>query len=481
MVQEQEQQEIVEAHRALLKARAVQDRASEAELLMRLGRLYDGIGLTADSLEYAMEGLRLGEQLDDGELVVEQLNNIACIYMGRHEWDAAEDYLQRAGHYLSRFDYPEARRRVRSNHISVLIERGQYALAQPLLDELEHDSRQAGDTRRLLRCSLLQGWLARLEGRWSEALSRLEAARAESLAQDRHDVWVYVLDELSLLYSMPESPCYDPAQAEVYLQEGLAWIESVQYVDAVQDIRRSLVTLYRQQRRFEEALIQFEHLHEQEKRRFSETSERRFQLLQVREETERHRHQAELERLRNDELAEALDEARQLRHEAEEAARHDSLTGLFNRRYLDEQLVALYRRARQSGSPLGVAIADIDHFKHVNDGWSHATGDMVLRIVAMILSQELRASDILGRYGGEEFVLLLPDTDTSSAESICERLRQAVSGYDWGVVAPDLAVTISLGLYCASAAPETLLAEADAQLYRAKSEGRNRVCAMLSQ
>jgi diguanylate cyclase (GGDEF)-like protein len=478
MAQEQEQDKVEAAYRALLKARATQDRLAEAELLLRLGRLYDDLGLHADSLEYAMEGLRLGEELDNPELTAELLNNIACIHMGRHDWDAAEEFIGRACAWLTRFDHPESLRRVLSNQVVVQIERGHYAPALTLLDTLEQESREAGDTRRLLRCSLLRGWLARLERRWSEALTHLDRARIESAAQSRYDVWIYVLDELSLLYSMPESPYYDPPRAEALLLEGLAWAEAAQFVDALQDVRQSLILLYRQQRRFEEALIQFERLHEQEKKQFSEASERRFQLLQVREETERHRHQAELERLRNDELAEALDEARALRREAERLARHDSLTGLFNRRYLDEVLTSFHQRARFDGSPLAVALVDIDDFKRINDDWSHATGDAVLRAVAEVLYGELRPTDVLGRYGGEEFLVLLPETHSPEARGICERLRQAIAHHPWSEIASGLAVTISLGV-CGDldvSLAEKRIQAADRSLYRAKASGKNQVC-----
>jgi diguanylate cyclase (GGDEF)-like protein len=478
MVQEQEQHKIEEAYRALLTARVTQDRAAEAEQLMRLGRLHDDIGLHADSLEYAMEGLRLGEELGDPELTAELLNNIACIHMGRHDWDASEEFLERACGWLTRFNHPEARRRVLSNQVSVQIERGQYALALLLLDTLEQESREAGDTRRLLRCSLLRGWLARLEKRWTDAFEFLEEARIESIAQNRRDIWIYVLDELSLLYSTPESPYCDPQRAETLLLEGLGWAETAQFVDALQDIRQSLILLYRQQKRFEEALNFFERLHDQEKKQFSEASERRFQLLQVREETERHRHQAELERLRNDELAEALDEARALRREAEHLARHDSLTGLFNRRYLDEVLTSFHQRARFDGSSLAVALVDIDDFKRINDDWSHATGDDVLRTVARVLGGELRPTDVLGRYGGEEFLVLLPETTFTDAGAICERHRRAIASHDWSEIAIGLAVTISLGV-CGDldvSLPEKRIQAADRSLYRAKASGKNQVC-----
>jgi diguanylate cyclase (GGDEF)-like protein len=188
---------------------------------------------------------------------------------------------------------------------------------------------------------------------------------------------------------------------------------------------------------------------------------------------------AETERLRAANAENTLLLA-QIRAQAEREARlarEDSLTGLPNRRELDSRLQVEFERAKRSGSALSVAMTDIDHFKRVNDEYSHAVGDQVLRAVAGILDGNRRASDLVARYGGEEFVLMLPDTTASEAHALCERMRRAVENFDWSAVRPGLALTLSFGIAEAGGAPghERLLALADARLYTAKAEGRNRV------
>jgi diguanylate cyclase (GGDEF)-like protein len=172
-------------------------------------------------------------------------------------------------------------------------------------------------------------------------------------------------------------------------------------------------------------------------------------------------------------------EKQQLQMQAEEAYRHahqDALTGLWNRRYLDSRLPGLFDRMRQAGTPVCLALADVDVFKSVNDRFGHPVGDQVLVRTARLLLGAVRQVDIVARYGGEEFLIFFADIGIEAAEAACERLRLAVESYDWTQVHPDLRVTISLGLTSAAAAdfPATLLA-ADQLLYQAKQGGRNMV------
>lgn len=182
-----------------------------------------------------------------------------------------------------------------------------------------------------------------------------------------------------------------------------------------------------------------------------------------------------LERL----VDERTEELRVQAEEFERQATHDKLTGLPNRRYADDYLqqqVGLAQRLARTGS---VALADIDHFKRINDSYSHAIGDRVLERVARILAEDCRKTDFVARYGGEEFLLYFPETDAGRAFDVCTQLRVAVQDADWSDIAPDFRVTVSFGLaeFTDGARRRTLLNEADSRLYRAKREGRNRVVA----
>ena len=152
----------------------------------------------------------------------------------------------------------------------------------------------------------------------------------------------------------------------------------------------------------------------------------------------------------------------------------DPLTGLANRRAFTEDVTGVLARSKRSGAPVTLILADLDHFKRINDTFGHDTGDRVLREVAQAMKTLCRQGDLSARWGGEEFVILLPDTPASGAVHFAERLRKQIATID---AAPGQPVTLSQGLALHQAADclDDLLRRADAALYRAKEQGRDRV------
>ncbi len=167
--------------------------------------------------------------------------------------------------------------------------------------------------------------------------------------------------------------------------------------------------------------------------------------------------------------------------ELERQATHDDLTRLFNRRYADDYLERQIESASRYDRDFTIALADIDHFKQINDRFSHAIGDKVLRRVAEILVNRCRKTDVVARYGGEEFLLCFPDTNSDLAEQICGDIRTAVENADWSEISEEICthlyITISFGI--AQAGNDTrrtsILSVADTRLYQAKNKGRNLV------
>jgi len=162
-----------------------------------------------------------------------------------------------------------------------------------------------------------------------------------------------------------------------------------------------------------------------------------------------------------------------------EQANRDSLTGLYNRRYLDDSLQRELDRCAREGVGLSLLVIDLDHFKQINDRYGHAAGDEVLRQVSTLLLQNMRSSDICCRYGGEEFLLVLPHVELAAAIDRAEHCRRRVAEQRWQAEGQPFDVTLSIGVACspdARMAPRELIELADRALYRAKAEGRNRVC-----
>jgi diguanylate cyclase (GGDEF)-like protein len=166
----------------------------------------------------------------------------------------------------------------------------------------------------------------------------------------------------------------------------------------------------------------------------------------------------------------------------EELAELDELTGSFNRRCIMRMLDDEITRAHTINTPCSIALIDLDWFKRINDAYGHPIGDEVLRTFAITMFANIRGIDRFGRYGGEEFLLVLPDTPTEAAARILNRLRAIIADLDWSAFSPGMRVTISVGL--ATLAPDesadTFLARADRALYEAKERGRNRIATALS-
>ncbi len=177
------------------------------------------------------------------------------------------------------------------------------------------------------------------------------------------------------------------------------------------------------------------------------------------------------------EYAERLRESMEMQHRL---ARTDALTSIPNRRYVEEFLTAQCARSQREGSPLSVILADADNFKDVNDTMGHRSGDWVLIELAGLARSTCRAMDVVGRYGGDEFIFVLPLADAEHAAGVAERFRNRVARKPMRVAPKTVArVTVSLGVAefgGERVEPETLLQAADEALYRAKAQGKNQVC-----
>lgn len=183
-------------------------------------------------------------------------------------------------------------------------------------------------------------------------------------------------------------------------------------------------------------------------------------------------------------LGKHCEELREENKQLYQLAITDSLTRLVNRRHFMERMAAEFARAKRFNGRLGAIICDIDHFKRVNDTFGHGAGDRVLKQVSALIAANVRSIDMAGRYGGEEFVLLLPETALSGVAYVAGKIRRAIEEFDFSPADPQEPpgpqhITISLGAAAFPEVkvdtPEELLQLADQALYRAKENGRNRV------
>jgi len=198
-------------------------------------------------------------------------------------------------------------------------------------------------------------------------------------------------------------------------------------------------------------------------------------LLVLRDNTRRKQAEMELQEA-NRRLEIQIDEANRLRDQLKDQAIHDSLTGLFNRRYLTETLDRELSRANRDKAQLSILMFDIDHFKLANDRFGHACGDQILQMLGELFRGHTRKEDVACRYGGEEFVLVMPGMSVKAAQDKAEELRRRCSEMEFIQAGELIRITVSVGVSVFplnGRSPDELLRAADRALYRAKAQGRN--------
>jgi diguanylate cyclase (GGDEF)-like protein len=239
-----------------------------------------------------------------------------------------------------------------------------------------------------------------------------------------------------------------------------------------------LAKTYKALGNYERALACYEQFHQIKESVFNERADTRFKTLQVVHQVETARKEIELYQIRNVELQREIEQRERAQAALEELATKDFLTGLFNRRHFFSVAAKQLMQAQHYQRPLSIILFDIDHFKLVNDTLGHLTGDEALRIVAAQLRQEVRATDIIARYAGDEFIILLPETNGDQAFQLADRLRTRIEAQLASADGGALQTTISLGV--ATLTPDIqeidqMLERADKALYIAKRVGRNNV------
>ena len=203
-------------------------------------------------------------------------------------------------------------------------------------------------------------------------------------------------------------------------------------------------------------------------------------VLNKRYQTLTERHEKQMRQLQK--IVKISDHYQQMLQELNDTLRiastQDTLTGLFNRRFMLDRLQNEAALTKRRNNTFSLLLVDVDHFKKINDNFGHDAGDKALVAIANALTLALRASDVCARWGGEEFLILLLDTNEADSVEIANRLRRAVCTLSFPEVAPDIHITVSIGLaeHRANNSLEAAIKRADVALYAAKAGGRNRVC-----
>jgi diguanylate cyclase (GGDEF)-like protein len=421
--------------RALEAYRRSGYRKGEATSLSNLAIDYCALGVYERAMECSVAALEISEELGMHSLQAAILGQMGKQYLKLRD-DRAMDVLKRA-----------CRLAHRTNHSRALIE-SLHSLGCAFLDQ----------SRPELACRSL---------RWAITLSVQE--------QRLHCEVEAVYRLARMLLEQPENNA-DIGEALELLQACVPKVESLEDTLLAAKIHRTLSSALERNGQPELAFTALKASMEwNDRQRAAEVKQRTLALTMQHSFNEANR-QADLERKQRLELARVNEVLMLQAEQLERDATHDGLTGLPNRRYLERLLDHECTQAATLEAPLCVALADIDYFKQVNDRFSHAVGDEVLRVISRIFRQHLREQDTVGRYGGEEFAFALPNTTKATALTVLERLRLEIEQFDWASIHATLSVTVSIGIAEADQhqGRVALLNIADTNLYIAKRAGRNR-------
>ncbi|NHQ85795.1 diguanylate cyclase [Iodobacter sp. HSC-16F04] len=391
-----------------------------------LGQIYYAHDDFAAALEHHKQAAEFVSKINNDQLCALLYINLGGDYLSLLEYDEALTFLQQGLFYAKK-----------ASHLEYVSE------ALCLIGQVQWGLGKYQIARRNLLAALKLN--LQLENQWGMAANYLALGKI-SLA--RRDV----------------------QSAEAYLAQGLLHATLRSAANLIFQFELLMADLAELKGDFKLALAYFKRFHHGQQAVKSQLSPHKLQAMKMQLEIESARlENADLRRQRASQHKEI--------QRVERLASYDGLTGILNRRGLEEQGSELFQRQRQNQQSLSVLMIDVDHFKKVNDGCGHPVGDKVLRQIAALLKSGCRQDDLVGRYGGEEFVVLLPNHEGVAATEVGERLRSLVDAWIWSRIHPELNITISVGIASIVDDPslEALLSRSDQCLYQAKQQGRNRV------
>lgn len=463
-------------------ARSMGDRCAEGTMRTWAGASQVQMSMYQEALEELHHAREILSREGDKLGVAQAMNYMAIVH------EELGDYDQAVGNYQGALDILQVNEdlalkgKVMANLGEAVLNMGDTQRALPILEEALSLLDRVGDHS-------LKGWAL-----WAMARVHMAEDRDE-LAMDYYE---RSMDEVELGGAVrTRAECLtgigelyakqgERDQAVAALKSALDLAREAHVIREIYKIHEVMAQVHEQFGEHEEALQHYKAFAAVRGAVWDEVAKAKVGTVSARFELEKVKHEQEIAQLRNVELRGAYDKLRDLNAQLEEKAAElaelsirDSLTDAYNRRHLDRQLSVEFERSRRYEKPLTFALMDLDNFKSINDNYSHAVGDDVLRRTSVIIASSIRLSDLFARYGGEEFALVFPDTSSAAAALACEKICRAIEAWDWRSIHPELAVTISIGVAEAAEVNdwEKLTAQADTRLYEAKRSGKNRVVA----
>jgi diguanylate cyclase (GGDEF)-like protein len=408
------------------------DWEKEAEVLISLGTFHSETGSHPESMEAFQKALRMHQDKPPSRAKGVALNNLALAQITAGNYAEALVSAHTSLQIVRELGFTSLEASCLETLSRAYIGLGELAKAEEVLDSSLSIAREVGAVSAEMAAMLSLGEVYWKQDRYTLACEHLH--QAVSLAESRgNSIYRYKCHEL-------------------------------------------LATIHESQGQLLDSLVHYKEFHAAREQARAESAQLRMENLKILHQVETNRKEAEILLLQNQALEQEIEDRRRDHLELERLAVTDSLTGLYNRRHFltlgDYELA----KAQRMGTPLTLLMLDLDHFKAVNDLHGHSTGDRVLESIAKLIVTNARAGDYCFRYGGEEFVILLPETRLAHGMEIAERMRHLVACAPFRADRRLICITASLG--AVQAQPEdadlgAVMARADAAMYRAKSAGRN--------
>lgn len=461
------------ATEALSLCNELDNESLKVTALNRIGIAYGSFGVNEEALKYFLESVDLAETTEHQDLPI-IYNNISVIYYHLGNLHGSLPYLEKALALATKNDQKSHQLTCLCNFGQRYTEMGRYTESMQYLREALRLVKEF-DQSNIIIVNIYEniGDCLEAQQKYTLAVKSYSKALSELRMRPNDHLKSTILYSLSKVYSKQN----EHIKALDLLRQGLVSAEACNSLKTKFEIHKAMSDSYKGLGDFESALEHFEDFHNTRELVHDEDAKNRLQGMMVKFDVERVEKEKALAE-KEQELAELkYVELAELNEKLEEQSVTDALTQIHNRRYLDQFLADEFLKALKLSRSLSVLMCDVDYFKQVNDNYSHAVGDDVLKVLAGLLKSSIRQDDLVARYGGEEFVIVFPQTQSGQAVKIAEKLRKIVEEYSWQKIAEGLKVTISLGVASGTQykSYEKLLARADLKLYEAKDAGRNQV------
>ncbi len=446
------------------------DELLEARIYNALGTVHYYLKIFDKTFDYFQRGLALATSIRDLDLQARLLNNIGEVYREHQDFPTALKYLRESQEIRMRLPIWNSQAVVVANLSFAYLQQGDLEQAELHAQEAFHLAQEHNDRLIQGTCLRYRGTIARKRGQREQALGFLRASLEiyESTKERLHTVQV-LLEFHHLHFTEGDS------EASIrYLQEALSIAEEADSLSVRAEIYTELSKVYESLGDLKSALDYLKKRVNAVETMEHDAREQRLRAFGVQKAADEYLREKEAYRALSQQLDEKTRELAML-------SSRDGLTGVANRRYFDEFLAQAWATALRQKLRLSVLMIDVDYFKAYNDNYGHLSGDEVIKQVAWAIQRSVkRSNDLVARFGGDEFIVLLSDTDTPGALHVAERVRQEVANCCMlhGHSPADL-VTLSIGV--CSMLPSTdnssgdLLAGGDAALYRAKQAGRDQI------